>query len=65
MFADAISTEILCTGPYIITACSEGQYSCADNIGCYSYRKKCDNITDCSDGSDERGCGMYEGLDGV
>ena len=59
LLADAISTKISCTRPSIFTACSEGQYSCADNIGCYSFGKKCDNITDCSDGSDEIGCGMY------
>ncbi len=45
--------------PYDSAGCLEGQYACADG-GCISAEKKCDYVSDCSDGSDEQDCGSRQ-----
>ena len=42
-----------------LTACKEGQFTCNDGI-CISMDKRCDQISDCVDSSDELRCNMID-----
>lgn len=42
-----------------VNACSEEEFPC-DNGSCVPKASRCNNSRDCSDGSDEVGCGELE-----
>ena len=33
--------------------CNYGEFECNDNSGCYTEKQKCNQVDDCTDGSDE------------
>ena len=45
---------------YITAGCRPGEFQCAVG-GCIDISKRCDNVPDCADGSDEEGriCGKF------
>ena len=38
--------------------CTEGKQPCDTQEQCYTSSERCDNITHCDDGTDERNCGQ-------
>lgn len=42
----------------VFTACEEDEFTCTDGR-CISSSRRCNREIDCSDGSDEKGCGTY------
>lgn len=42
--------------------CSVEDFACNDGLSCISFNKRCDNVTDCKDGSDEHHCDLFKGI---
>ena len=43
---------------FICSECPPGKFQCASGV-CIEEEFRCDDVDDCHDGSDERGCGEY------
>ncbi|XP_045615469.1 uncharacterized protein [Procambarus clarkii] len=44
---------------YLLTACGEGDFTCVDG-SCVKIARRCDQVTDCSDSSDELNCEVLQ-----
>ena len=42
--------------------CSANQFQCKNTSECIHIEYKCDNVTDCKDGSDEVGCCKFRNI---
>ena len=41
--------------------CFVEDFACNDGLSCIPFSKRCDNVTQCGDGSDEHHCDFFNG----